>query len=341
MAEPDHIEGVVPESLSLQERIDRDLPNVDALQQLLPEILSLSHNLVDHYIIKIFTRSACERHMNTFHYIWPLFRERAEIFESGVRKSALGIVLYYVIDFYYGLQKAFWGAMRTRAETLARPVADALPYARFPPESKGLFDRFLEKNYSIEQLMASMISMAQENLAYEIKLLAANLFKEKTENGYFECVCSVETSTSRQTFIAAYSQYPDADFIITLLPRVKDEHIEEMLSREECLEFLDMGLPPWARRLLLQRITILGPKEPTQSILIKAGGQQFCADKDVLCFWSSYFAASSRHDWADRECVDLQDHVNPAVMQSILDFMYCGEYVDQGAVYKQEFLTQL
>ncbi|KAL4786503.1 hypothetical protein BJX76DRAFT_355050 [Aspergillus varians] len=128
---------------------------------------------------------------------------------------------------------------------------------------------------------------------------------------------------------------------LPILKDLTDDDFERVLTREQCFRFLGCRLSPILSKAIFRRLTVHDAICPTESILIKAGGKQFRGHRDVLRYWSKYFDLLSRNNWADNADVDFDCHIDPTVMQAVLDFMYCGEYVDQGALYRREFMTQV
>ncbi|BCS23159.1 BTB/POZ domain-containing protein [Aspergillus puulaauensis] len=137
-----------------------------------------------------------------------------------------------------------------------------------------------------------------------------------------------------------YVATPDCEDVMAIR-RALQEEWALLLSREQCFKFLEMGMPPKIRASMFKNLRAIDHNMPPDSILIKTDGEPVVAHKDILCYWSKYFAGLSRHAWADNGAVDFGYHIHPAVMTSVLNFMYCGEYVDVECDNKQEFLSQL
>lgn len=139
---------------------------------------------------------------------------------------------------------------------------------------------------------------------------------------------------------AVYVATPDCEDVVAI-KRAIDEEWALLLPRDQCFKFLDLGMPPKIRASLFKNLRIVDRGMPPDTILIKTVEGPVVAEKDLLCYWSKYFAGLSRHAWADSKAVDFGYHIHTVVISSVLDFMYCGEYVDVDCANKHEFLTQL
>ncbi|KAL4969806.1 BTB/POZ domain-containing protein [Aspergillus stella-maris] len=115
-----------------------------------------------------------------------------------------------------------------------------------------------------------------------------------------------------------------------LVERLVNSTLDGMISRGNCVQFLDKNLPPSIKLTLLRRIRVLDQEDLDPWLVIKADGKEFKGHKETLRYWSKYFAGLLRPSstWADQKCVDFGDDIGSDVMEAILNFMHTGRLVE-------------
>ena len=121
--------------------------------------------------------------------------------------------------------------------------------------------------------------------------------------------------------VAYFNTPADVSRANEILEKVRDEDYAT-ISRQTCFKPLSSKISEGARQGISRRLRLKEPKD----LRLSAGGQTFLAHKDVLSYWSSYFASLSKNQFADSEHVHFGDDISAASVEAILDFAYCGTY---------------
>ncbi|KAL4945622.1 hypothetical protein BDV06DRAFT_219160 [Aspergillus oleicola] len=129
----------------------------------------------------------------------------------------------------------------------------------------------------------------------------------------------------------------------SIVERIANSTLSGVVCREECRNMLTEGLPTAIRGFLLRHIQELDANQSGKWMIIKAGGKQFKAHKDTLSHWSKYFQGLLRvnSNWANQESVDFGDHMEPKVMEAVLDFMKTGKWEAQKTSCPDRLLNQV
>ncbi|KAI7973034.1 hypothetical protein EIK77_000837 [Talaromyces pinophilus] len=127
-------------------------------------------------------------------------------------------------------------------------------------------------------------------------------------------------------YLKCAASWPYPETARKIIMKIDDEDYAK-IPREESLILISAAIPTEAKRALLRRLGSNLETEP-KDIQLSVDSQHFTAHKDILSFWSPYFAALFRREWADRDKVAFdQNIISAAALKAVIDFTYSGEYI--------------
>ncbi|RDW87062.1 BTB/POZ domain-containing protein [Aspergillus mulundensis] len=191
------------------------------------------------------------------------------------------------------------------------------------PNKGGLLmlEQVVTHNFGLREHPVARPIEARRMLTIEPPLKEA--LEEKWDEGinlllpaYIQCLADVDRGNSQ-------------DYNANILSLATVDHLVHAMTRPQAISYLDVDLPPIARRAVFRRLQVPDGGDGGM-IEIKCGETKFSAQQDLLCYWSGYFQGRTRHGWLDSSAVDFGDDIDPEIMSAILAFVYTGEYDYQG-----------
>ncbi|KAL2843713.1 hypothetical protein BJY01DRAFT_248488 [Aspergillus pseudoustus] len=299
---------------SLITRIDAAIGDSTEVRNLLMEALALKD--AEKYVNHIFQQAALHGDHATYQLILP------EVFKHP-RK--------YWLQVGRAIDSAFARKDRAMAEDIVQMV---IAQAKYPVKAMAVCG----------ELREPLTAACYTNDATLVTLVLDHIVKTREEtmkwprqggwpatNMHIESVHNICQKSLLDGLTAAVGNKYDSITAIILpvflecFPKESHDLIDEVpdsafnsMSRAQCLKLDPQSQADFVAKRILQRLRRGNQETEAFDLRLPAGEQVFEAHKDVLAYWSPYFATPSKCDWGDE--------FSAATIAAMIDFAYSGSF---------------